>query len=204
LVVAMLAPDFPGTTTLAGQPVSRVIGGVTLVAIALLFTLGAVAVYPGRTLALFDRSTRWISARLADRGGALLISFTSGLGALRSPRLASIILFWTVVHWLVGSLSFYIAFKAVGIAAPFTAAMFLQSLIALGVAVPSSPGFFGPFEFFARQGLAIYGISQNDAVSWALGYHILAFIPITVIGAWYFTRLGMHLKDISQVAPERA
>jgi hypothetical protein len=204
LVVAMLAPDFPGTTTIAGQPASRVIGGVTAAAIVVLIALGALAVYPRRAVALFDKTIRWISPTVAERGGSLLSSFANGLGALRSPRLASIIFFWTVVHWMVGCLSFYIAFRAVGIDAPFTAAMFLQSLIALGVAAPSSPGFFGVFEFFARQGLALYGISQNDAVSWALGYHILSFIPITLIGAWYFTRMGMHLKDLNQATPERA
>ena len=31
--------------------------------------------------------------------------------------------------------------------------------------------------------------------SWALGFHILSYIPITVIGAWYLTRLGLHFKD---------
>ena len=202
LVAAMLAPDFPGTTTLAGQPVSRVIGGVTVAAVLLLVALGAMAAYPARALALFDKLIRPLSPALANRGASLLSSFANGLGALRSPRLASIIFLWTVVHWLVGCLSFYIAFRAVGIGAPFTAAMFLQSLIALGVAAPSSPGFFGVFEFFARQGLALYGISQNDAVSWALGYHILGFIPITLLGAWYFTKLGMHLKDLNQTTPE--
>ncbi|MBV6521621.1 MAG: hypothetical protein MNPFHGCM_01764 [Gemmatimonadaceae bacterium] len=201
LLAAMAAPGFPGAATLAGQPVSRVIGGVTAIAIVLLLALGAVAAYPTRALRLFDRAIRPISPVLADRGGTLLSSFAKGLGALRSPRLVALVFFWTVVHWLVGCLSFYVAFRAVGIAAPFSAAMFLQSVIALGVAAPSSPGFFGVFEFFAREGLALYGVSQNDAVSWALGYHILAFIPITVIGAWYFTRLGMHLRDIGRAAP---
>lgn len=204
LVVAMQSADFPGTTTLAGQPVSRVVGGVTVAAVVMLTALGALAVYPTRALALFDKLVRMASPTLAERGGALLSAFASGLGALRSPRLAGAIFFWTVVHWLLGALSFFFAFKAVGIAVPYTAAMFLQSLIALGVAAPSSPGFFGVFEFFARQGLAIYGVSQNDAVTWALGYHILAFIPITVIGGWYFTRMGMHLKDLGQTVPERA
>jgi uncharacterized membrane protein YbhN (UPF0104 family) len=106
------------------------------------------------------------------------------------------VLFWTVVHWLLNAFAFWVGFKAVGIEAPYSAALFLQSVIAIVVAAPSSPGFFGLFEFAGREGLAIYGVSQTDAVSWALGFHILSFIPITVIGAWYFTRMGMHLKDI--------
>jgi hypothetical protein len=34
-------------------------------------------------------------------------------------------------------------------------------------------------------------------VSLALGYHFLSFIPITVIGLWYFARLGLHFREFS-------
>ena len=95
---------------------------------------------------------------------------------------------------LRGSLS---RFKAVGVTLPYSAALFLQTLIALGVALPSAPGFFGVFEKFATVGLGIYGVSATQATSWAIGFHILSFIPITLIGMWYFARLGLHLKEIN-------
>ncbi|MFN8581454.1 MAG: hypothetical protein U0163_10815 [Gemmatimonadaceae bacterium] len=43
-------------------------------------------------------------------------------------------------------------------------------------------------------------------MSWALGYHILSFLPITLIGAWYFVRMGMHLADLksASAAPSSA
>ncbi len=198
LVAAMWSPTFPGSTTLAGQPLSRIAALVALAAAALLLVLATLAFWPSVALRHFNAIARRISPALADRGGTLLEGFAHGLASLKSPRLALLILFWTVVHWLMGSLSFYLAFRAVGIQAPFNAALFLQSVIALGVAVPASPGFFGLFEFFGREGLGVYGVSQADAVSWALGYHILSFLPITIIGAWYFTRLGMHLTDLKR------
>jgi len=34
-------------------------------------------------------------------------------------------------------------------------------------------------------------------VSFGLGFHILSYIPITVIGIWYLTRLKLHLSDSS-------
>ena len=87
-----------------------------------------------------------------------------------------------------------------GIAAPFSAALFLQGLIAIGVAVPASPGFFGIFEALATVGLAAYGVGANQAVGWAIGYHLLSFVPITVLGAWYFTRLGLHFQELGEPA----
>jgi len=42
-----------------------------------------------------------------------------------------------------------------------------------------------------------------QAVSWAIGFHLLSFVPITVLGAWYFTRLHLRLSDLnaSRAAP---
>jgi hypothetical protein len=40
-------------------------------------------------------------------------------------------------------------------------------------------------------------VSASQATSWAIGFHILSFIPITLIGMWYFARLGLHMKDIN-------
>jgi len=39
-------------------------------------------------------------------------------------------------------------------------------------------------------------------VTWAIGFHLLSFIPITVIGAYYFVRLGLHFREIG-TATER-
>jgi uncharacterized membrane protein YbhN (UPF0104 family) len=105
-----------------------------------------------------------------------------------------------VLHWLCNALAFWIAFQAVGITAPFSGALFLQGLIAIGVAIPSSPGFFGPFEAFAKTGLQIYSVPVTLAVTWAVGFHLLAFIPITAMGAFYFSRLGLSLRELRATA----
>jgi glycosyltransferase 2 family protein len=74
-------------------------------------------------------------------------------------------------------------------------------LIAIGVALPSAPGFFGIFELFAKAGLTIYGVREDLAVAWAISFHFLSFIPITLIGAWYFVRLGLHMREIGAATP---
>jgi uncharacterized membrane protein YbhN (UPF0104 family) len=79
----------------------------------------------------------------------------------------------------------------------------LQGLIAIGVAVPSAPGFFGVFEALGREGLGLYGVEPTLAVTWAIGFHLLSFIPITLIGGYYFARLGLHFRDLG-TATERA
>ena len=119
---------------------------------------------------------------------------------LRSPSRFGAVLMWTVLHWLMNALAFWLGFRAVGIVAPFSAALFVQGIIAIGVAIPSAPGFFGVFEAVARESLAVYGVGPDLAVAWAIGFHILSFIPITLIGAVYFARLGMHMGDLGAAA----
>jgi len=95
--------------------------------------------------------------------------------------------------------SFYLGLLAFGIEGPgFTGAMLLQSMISLFVAVPSSPGFFGPFEFGARVGLGLYGIAPSRIISYAAVYHILTFIPVTLLGIWYMRRLGISREEIGR------
>ena len=127
----------------------------------------------------------------------------TGLSVLKSPARFAAVFAWTLAHWLLNAVGFWLAFRAVGVQAPVSAALFLQAFIALGTAVPALPGFFGVFEYMAVQGLAVYGVGQQQAATWAIGYHLFSFIPITLIGAYYFARLGVRLRDL-QSSPEVA
>jgi uncharacterized protein (TIRG00374 family) len=159
------------------------------------------ALIPRRLIALWDVLAGRVAPRFAARGRGLLEAFASGLGVLKDPGRFLLVLGWTMLQWLVNALSFWIAFKAVGIAAPMSAAIFLQSLLALAVAIPSAPGFFGFFETVARGALAVYAIDGSVAVSYAIGYHVLSFTPITLIGLWYLSRMGLRFRDFGTAAP---
>jgi uncharacterized protein (TIRG00374 family) len=203
MVVAMLDPRFTTGAVVAGQPASRVVAGGAIFAGSVLAVLYLMARFPEGVVRLYEALARRISPRLEQRGGPLLGSFVSGLGVLRRPALFAEVLWWTLLHWLLNACAFWLGFLAVGVDAPFSAALFLQGLIAIGVALPSAPGFFGIFELFAKAGLSIYNVPDDRAVAWAISFHLLSFVPITVIGAWYFARLGLHMRDIASAAGPR-
>ncbi|HYW49763.1 MAG TPA: lysylphosphatidylglycerol synthase transmembrane domain-containing protein, partial [Gemmatimonadaceae bacterium] len=175
---AMLAPGFPAGAMIAGRPATALIG-TWGVAILLLVFLGTVMI--AFRPQVVSRIVRALCRRVAPRFESRVTTFvdhaTAGLAVLRSPSRFARVVFWTVLHWLVNALAFWIAFRAVGITAPYSGALFLQGLIAIGVAIPSSPGFFGPFEAFAKTGLQIYGVPVTLAVTWAVGFHLLSFVP---------------------------
>ena len=196
MFLAMLDPAFPRGAQILGRPAaSFALGGVVLV-VAMLVAMYTMVLFPARVLALYEAVARRIIPRLEERGRVAIVAITNGLSVLRTPGRFAAVLWWTLLHWLCQALAFWIAFRAVGIAAPFTAALFLQGLIAVGVAAPQAPGFFGVFELLGQKGLGLYGVPPDAAVTWAIGFHALSFIPITLIGAWYFVRAGLSLRDL--------
>ncbi len=196
LVAAMLAPDFPANFVIGGRPVQSI--AMVMAAVVLLSFSGlfAVAQWPHAMESFAVRVTGAVLPRWKERVGALVHALAAGLAVVREPSRFLATFFWALVHWFMNALAFWFGFRAVGIAAPFTAALFVQGIIVIGVAVPSSPGFVGVFETAAKLALPVYGVDPVKAVTWALGFHFLSFIPITVIGAWYFLRMGLHLDDI--------
>jgi uncharacterized membrane protein YbhN (UPF0104 family) len=159
MFAAMLDPRFGRDVMIAGQPASRVVAGGAIFAGGLLVVLFLMALFPDAVIRAFQAVARRISPRLEHGGGGLLATFLTGLGVLRRPALFGEVLWWTLLHWLLNAFAFWLGFLAVGIDVPISAALFLQGLIAIGVALPSAPGFFGIFELFAKAGLTIYGVS---------------------------------------------
>jgi uncharacterized protein (TIRG00374 family) len=111
---------------------------------------------------------------------------------------------WSVVLWLVNALSFYLAFVAFDLPVNYTVAVVMQGILAFGIAVPSAPGYVGPFEAVITAVLALYGIGASQAVAYAVGYHITTFIPITLLGVWSATRTGLGLGATAREAPPSA
>jgi glycosyltransferase 2 family protein len=201
--LALLDPALSSSDTLAGRPLTAFAVGAGTLVFVLVAGLYALVFFPTQLLRLFELFARRVSPAVEERGRRVLQTFVEGLSVLKSPGHFAAVLGWTLAHWLLNAFGFWLAFKAVGITAPFSAALFLQAFIALGTAVPALPGFFGVFEYMSVQGLAVYGVGQEQAATWAIGFHLFSFIPITLIGAYYFTRLGVRLRDL-QPAPESA
>jgi uncharacterized protein (TIRG00374 family) len=196
MFVGMLDPGFPHGATILGRPVANYAGIGVLFTLVGLAAMYAVVLFPARVPGVYELIARRLAPRLEARGKEALISLTNGLSVLKTPRRFTVVFAWTLAHWLVNALAFYVAFRAVGIAAPFSAALFLQGIIAIGVAIPQAPGFFGVFETFGKYGLGIFGVPPDAAVSWAISFHFVSYVPITVIGAWYFIRAGLSMQDL--------
>lgn len=200
LAVALLHPGFPLEATVGGQPIRAlvytVLGfmGIVFVAVA------ALLLAPRAFLALARTVGDRLPAGMGDTLVAGLESFLSGLEALRSPRLLGGALLWSFGFWAWNAVSFWLAFHAFGIEESYWTALFVQAVIALGVAVPSAPGFFGTFHAAAVIGLSeVHGIAEGPTLAFAFGYHIGGFVPVTLMGLWGLSTMGIRMRDLKGV-----
>ena len=87
-------------------------------------------------------------------------------------------------------------FAAFDIKVSFGGALLLQSAMAFGIAVPSTPGFFGPFEAALVAVLSLFGVSDTTAFSYAVTYHLTTLIPITLLGLVSLAVSPIAFRDI--------
>ncbi|HEX9938972.1 MAG TPA: lysylphosphatidylglycerol synthase transmembrane domain-containing protein [Longimicrobium sp.] len=192
----MALPGFPQPERAAAAlAVVRIVALVMAVAGVGLIVL---ALLPARSVALAERTAaRLLPARLRAPFLERLNEFIAGLAVLRNPRLLAVSVCWAVAQWLFMPLSIYFGFLAFGIHEPgYVGAVFLQCAINLAVAVPSSPGFFGPLEAAATFGLGLWGVEHARAVSFAMGYHLAGYLLVTLLGLWYVQRLDMSWREL--------
>lgn len=186
LTLALLISNVPSSVTVAGTSVTqlaRVAGAAGVVALLL-----AIAVVAAPLAA--EKLVRRLlpSARLADRIVNLIEGIRLGLAVLRSPARLTGVILWSLVLWLTNAFAFYLGFAAFDIPVSFAGALLMQGLLVLGISVPSTPGFFGPFEAVIVAVLALYGVPGSLAFSYAIAFHVTTLVPITLLGLWSLTR----------------
>jgi len=61
-------------------------------------------------------------------------------------------------------------------------AMFVAAVMNLGVAIPSSPGFVGTYEWLGVASLGLLGIASEEALAFSILLHACWYVPTTLAG----------------------
>lgn len=186
LTLALLSPDLPPNLTVGGQSVAHLARAGAIAGVAGLLMAILVVAAPLTAERLVRRLLPF--PRIAGRIVSILEGVRQGLVVLRTPARLAGVVFWSLVLWLVNALGYYVAFAAFDIPVSYLGALLLQGLLILGISLPSTPGFFGPFEAVIVAVLALYGVPKDVAFSYAIAFHITSFIPITLLGLWSLAR----------------
>lgn len=207
LFVAMSLPDFPSLVGFDQFSVPALARGMAILVGAITVVLFSLVLFPGRAVALLERVVVILPKAFRRPIVDALEAFLAGASMLRDPRLLVRATAWSLGLWLFNAVGFWIGMNAFGIQLSFTAALFLQSVVALAVSLPSAPGFFGVYQAAATIVLHdMWGADINAAGAFAIGFHLAGFIPVTLIGLYYAWRTGLTLGEVksSEEAVEEA
>jgi uncharacterized protein (TIRG00374 family) len=117
----------------------------------------------------------------------------TGLRALRSARTVVLLILYTAIIWGANAVLLWLVVRAFHLNAPLAAGVLGNSVVSLGMTVPSTPGYIGVFDYLIVVTLGLYGIHKTQALAAALVFHAIAFVPVTVIGIVYIARAGVRM-----------
>ena len=127
----------------------------------------------------------------------LLHSFIEGLITLKSiPRyglLVSISLLLWAIYLVITQLSAW----ALGISLTWVEVGVILVATTMVISLPSAPGFIGTYHAAAVLIMAeIFGKPEPASQAYAILNHAIAFVPLVVIGLFYFLRVSITVEEI--------
>jgi uncharacterized protein (TIRG00374 family) len=209
-MVTVIALAFGILALLGAGHDGRIARGAMLllpVAVAPMLVLVLLQAAPEPTIRLAKRVAGFFSLRFAEFLEYTLSRFSEGLGALRSGHHLVRVACYTIVIWLVAAtIPLLAAFAAVGVdfGSPLDtigAAWITQAAIGMAVALPSVPGFFGPYHYACKVALERFGIPPETAVALGTLIHAVFWLSLTGLG---FVVLRFRRTSITEIEAETA
>lgn len=111
---------------------------------------------PARVGALIGRAVGLFSKRLADFAVGVVERFHGGLAALPDKRAFWGFVLVTALYWGVNAVAFQVLAAGCGLDLPFAGAVAGMGVLAVGILLPTGPGYFGNFQISVLVALEMY------------------------------------------------
>jgi uncharacterized protein (TIRG00374 family) len=168
--------------------------------VILLVAMWVLATHPERIGTLAGAATRVVPGRLSGRVSQLATTFSTGFAAARDLHKLAMAVAWSFPVWLAIAAQAWTVTVAFGIAMPYAGTFLLQSMLVVGVAVPT-PGGVGSFHEAYRLGVTtFFGASNEQAVAAALVTHAISVVPTALAGLVFMAQDGLSLGRLGALA----
>jgi uncharacterized protein (TIRG00374 family) len=158
--------------------------GLSILSLAALGFLIALNMAGKRLIQGVLRLLRFLPQSTLQRIESLGEGFIRGVDPLRDiPRVLRFLSLSALI-WFIEVLITFLTARAFNLPLGFAEALFVLLIIAIGMAIPSAPGFIGTYEFFGISALLLLGIEGGDALGFLLVLHAVTFFGTSLVGAF--------------------
>lgn len=190
LNLPFLASQISDATTVGWIQSLALYGGIAFAVVLLIFLLTAMYA---------NVAERWINffidklvpARWREKIHPIVNRFLSGLESLRSPREVLMVFLTSVIIWLLETCTYWFVMQAFDFRVSFFALMLMNGIVNLATTIPAAPGYVGTFDLPFISLLKAYNVSSDIAAGFTLLLHVTLWLPITLLGGYYFAREGL-------------
>ena len=166
---------------------------------ALLFFLVA-AKFPQKTEAFI----RWFANIFPEKWREKILNiglrFITGIEALNSWKNLGMVLGTSVIIWLLETSVYYVVMRAFPMQVNFFGLMLMNGILNLSTTLPSAPGYIGTFDAPGIALLSAYGVDKTLAAGYTLVLHAALWLPVTLLGAYFFAREGLNWSNELEAA----
>lgn len=152
--------------------------------------------------------TNWVTNHLVPKKlrqglGGIIKKFIDGLRVLKSPLQSLLVMFQSVLIWVIETGLYWGVMKAMGLNLNFQSLLMVVGIVNLVLLVPAAPGGLGTFDAATKSMMELFGVSPENALSYALLLRVALWLPVTLVGAFFFVKEGFGLTtDLKSIQEE--
>lgn len=138
-----------------------------------------------------DEATGWVARNLRR--------FLHSVGAVTlGPRLLRMV-GWTAMIWGTWAFGAWAIAEGMNLTVGPLELLFVAGLVNVGLAIPSSPGFVGTYQWLVVAGLGLFAVDASPAFAFSVVLQLAWLIPQTIVGLVLLPHLGMSLRGVRRV-----
>ena len=197
-MAAILAWYATGMAAIGKPPESLEIGAdiITLLTVGFFITIAVILYKPNLVHALGNRFGSLLPDSAASGLSDILHNIVLAFSSLRSPRLAIMMVTWSLLKWGLMAVIIWLSLVAYDTQVAPAITLVLMAVLAFAAAVPNAPGYIGAMQAAYVFTLRPFGISEEIAFAASVLFLVCQWLPVTLAGAYYFITGGLHVDEV--------
>jgi uncharacterized protein (TIRG00374 family) len=147
------------------------------------------------------RGRAWGTRRERGRVVRVLLDTVEMLGQPIGRRHAALWLGLSACTWSLSAFTVILVGRSVGIELSPLEAVFVTSALALGVAIPSSPGYIGTYQWIGVAALGLLDIPVEQALAFSILMQATWYVPTTLAGGAVIGLRAVRGRPVREPGP---